>query len=128
MSNEQSLTPQSDQPNWYGQASFIPDEQVDFHKSDLVPTAVFQARQAIAAAISTAPSGSLEVRALDIDKKPETPSQEMQRIAKMLQKMRQAYDSNTFNLEEDDELSMEMFGVSQPDVSHVTKDDVGLAA
>lgn len=128
MSNEQSLTPQSDQPNWYGQASFIPDEQVDFHKSDLVPAAVFQARQAIAAAISTAPSGSLEVRALDIDKKPETPSQEMQRIAKMLQKMRQAYDSNTFNLEEDDELSMEMFGVSQPDVSHVTKDDARFAA
>jgi hypothetical protein len=128
MSNEQSLTPQSDQPNWYGQASFIPDEQVDFHKSDLEPVAVFQARQAIAAAISTAPSGSLELKAVDIDKKPETPSQEMQRIARTIQKMRQAYDKNTFDLNEDDELSMAMFSAPRPEVADVTQDDVRLAA
>jgi hypothetical protein len=128
MSNEQSLTPQSDQPNWYGHASFVSGEQVDFHKSNLVPVAVFQARQAIAAAISTAPSGSLELKTVEIDKKPETPSQEMQRIARMLQKMRQAYDANTFNLEEDDELSVEVFNVPKPDVSAITKNDVELAA
>lgn len=128
MSNEQSSMPQSDQPNWYGQASFTPGEQVDFHKSNLESVAIFQARQAIADAISTAPSGSLEVHALEIDKKPESPSQELHRIARMLQKMRQAYDANTFNLEEDDELSMEVFNTPKPDVSSVTKDDVELAA
>jgi hypothetical protein len=128
MSNEQSLTPQSDQPNWYGQASFIPGEQVDFRKSNLIPVAVFQARQAIAAAISTAPSGSLELKTVEIEQKPETPSQEMQRIARMLQKMRQAYDANTFNLEDDDELSVEVFNVPKPDVSAITKNDVELAA
>jgi hypothetical protein len=128
MSNEQSLAPQSDQPNWYGQASFIPGEQVDFHKSNLESVAVFQARQAIAAAISTAPSGTLEVKAVDIDKKPETPSQEMQRIARMLQKMRQAYDENTFDLETDDPLSIDALTPPKPDVTTITKDDVSLAA
>lgn len=128
MSNEQSQIPQHDQPNWYGQASFIPGEQVDFRKSELDSVAILQARRAIAAAIATAPSGTLEVKTPEVAMQPETPSQEMRKIAKMLGYMRKAYDDNTFNLEDDDVLSMEMFTAPKQDTAHITKNDVELAA
>jgi hypothetical protein len=98
MPTEQSQMPQHDQPNWYGQASFIPGEQVDFRKSELDSVSVIQARQAIAAAIHTAPSGSLEVMQPEV----ETPQLQVQRIGKMLCELRRKYEDETFNLVEDD--------------------------
>jgi hypothetical protein len=128
MSNEQSRAPQSDQPNWYGQASFIPGEQVDFHKSDLESIDILQARQAIAAAVASIPSGGLEVKTPEIERQSLTPSQEMRKIGRMLGQLRVAFDDNTFNLEEDDDVSVGMFNTPKPDTTDVSKSDVDLAA
>ncbi len=105
MSTEQSATPQSEQPSWYGETSFMPDEQVDFRKSDLVSVEILRARQAIAAAVRTAPSGTLEVVSSTIEKNRMTAPEEVHQIGLSLGRIRAAYIENNFDLSKDDKSS-----------------------
>lgn len=117
MSTEQSQVPQPDQPRWYGQASFTPGEQVDLHASSLESVSVMQARKAIAAAIYTAPSGSLEVAAPI-----ETPQFKVHRIGQLVCAIRKVYDDTTLSLTEEEVTPNNMF--AGPDITLASVTDI----
>ena len=122
MSNEQSFTPQPDQAQWYGQESPLPGEKTSFRNDDLESIAIYQARQAIAKAISVTPSGQLEVIPAAIEQVRRTGWQEIAQTSLLTVKMRKAYGLNRLDLYEEDQSDPAIFSTG-PGIADNTEQD-----
>jgi len=118
-SEQQHPTSEFIQPVAYGATGFEGDDiQIDLHASTLVPIEVIRARQAIAAAVATAPSGSLEV-----NKIPLTPEMIATQKAKVIASVTWPLPLMRAHPDVDDLFAMR-FRISSID----TQDDFGIAA
>ena len=129
MSPEQFSTPELSQSAAYDATGFEGGDRIDLHTSNLVPIEVLRARQAIAAAVATAPSNSIEVNKLQATAEKIAPQKAIAYVTLHIVAMRKNHDSDKIDLFADDEvLSADVFGA--PDVIKPTdiQDSFDLAA
>lgn len=89
MSPEQFSTPEIHSSAPVEATTFEDAARLDFHASDLTPIEVIRARQAVAAAVIAAPSGSLEVHKIEL-----APHQVIAKTTLRLTTIRQYVDSD----------------------------------
>jgi hypothetical protein len=117
------------QPAAYDATGFEGDTQIDLHASNLVPIEVLRARQAIAAAVATAPSGSLEVNKLQVAAEKIAPQKAIAYVTLNIVAMRKNHDSDKIDLFADDEvIAADVFGTPDAIKSTDTQDSFDLAA
>lgn len=122
MSLEQSKAPNVEQLTQHLSNGFENDTQIDFHKSDLPSMEELRARAAIAAAVQTAPSGTLEVEKIRL-----TPQQEIYKLGHAILSLRRG-DEYKFDLEEELTLDPDMYKTPAYLRDDDTQDNFGLTA
>lgn len=123
MSPEQFSTPETPRSAAYNATGFERDDQIDLHTSKLVPIEVIRARQAIAAAVATAPSGSLELHKITI-----APHEAIASVSLRLSLMRPNLDVDDLFAMHARVLKTELFRNPADIRPTDTRDDFGLAA
>lgn len=123
MSTEQFSSSEFSQPA----ASSMPDFEVtpranEASHNTIVPIEVFRARQAIAAAVATAPSNSLEVNKIQPTVEKIAPQDVIARVTLQIVAMRKNHDTDTIDLFAADE------AIAAEILPNDTQDNFGLTA
>lgn len=130
MSNEQFSSSEFSQPAISGMPDFevTPRSNETAHNT-IVPIEVFRARQAIAAAVATAPSGSLEVNKVQPTIEKMTPQKAIAKVTFNIITLRKDLDAETIGLYDDDEvIANEILGQPAEILPTDTQDNFDVAA
>lgn len=105
------------------------NDQLDLHKSNLESIDVIRARQAIAAAVATTASGSIEMNTIQVTTEKLTPQKAIAKVTWQILAMRQDFDAQSIDLfAEDEAIAAELLRQPLESKSPDTKDAFHLAA